>query len=110
MRSPRAQQAPTSTCARGVYMQFAARLPLHPLTPQLHQPAAVEHEASLLLRRRSLNVISGEAYTRWHGISESVADHIDERVANVAAAGAAIGDVVTREDRVSIVFVRKLDG
>jgi hypothetical protein len=77
---------------------------------QLQQPEAAEHEISLLLRRRSLNVISGEAYARWHGIAESSADHIDDRVVNAAVAGAAIGDVVTRGDRVSIVFVRKLDG
>lgn len=64
----------------------------------------------MLLRRRSLNVISGEAYARWHGIAESATDYIDDRVANVAEAGAAVGDVVTRGDRVSIVFVRKMDG
>lgn len=87
------------------------RPPSTPLPPQqLHQPAAAEHEVSLLLRRRSLNVISGEAYARWHGISESATDQIDERVANAAVAGVAVGDVVTRGDRVSIVFVRKLDG
>mmetsp|Transcript_23224 Transcript_23224/g.71156 ORF Transcript_23224/g.71156 Transcript_23224/m.71156 type:complete len:81 (+) Transcript_23224:140-382(+) len=77
---------------------------------QLHQPGKDEHEASLLLRRRSLNVICDEAYEHWHGIAEALEDIVDDRVANTSIAKAKVGDIVARRERVSIVFVRKLDG
>jgi len=54
--------------------------------------------------------MSDDAYGRHHGIAFAAADVVDSRVANAEVAGATAGEVVTRGDRVSIVFVRKLDG
>ena len=75
----------------------------------LHEPHAATPHASLLLRRRSLNVISAEAYAQFHGIAEREADVVDERVANAEAAEATLGEQVPRGPRVSIVFVSKLE-
>lgn len=73
----------------------------------LHAPRDPTPHASLLLRRRSLNILSGDAYEQFHGIVAREADVVDERCANAAAAGAAIGERIERRARVSIVFVRK---
>ena len=63
----------------------------------------------LLLRRRSLNVLSGDAYRLFHGIRCEANDEIDgETVANYVEADAQVGERVVREKRISIVFVRKL--
>ena len=63
----------------------------------------------LLLRRRSLNVLSGDAYRLFHGIRGGEFDELDtETVANLAEANGQAGERITRERRVSIVFVRKL--
>lgn len=63
----------------------------------------------LLLRRRCLNVLSGDAYRLFHGIRQVDADVLDaETVANLAEAGGAEGERVIRDQRISIVFVRKL--
>ena len=97
---------------------------------ELHSPveAAVRCEdetrlARLRLRRRSLNVLDGDAYRAFHGIRSTEQDVVsggrgeesaagaraDQGVANASAAGVA-GErlVVRRMRRVSIVFVSKL--
>lgn len=78
------------------------------VTLDLHAPHATAPHASLVLRRRSLNVISAEAYDQFHGIVAREADVVDELCANAHAAGAAVGERIERRARVSIVFVRKL--
>ena len=82
---------------------------------ELHEPcdAAVACEEGtrlgrLLLRRRSLNVLSGEAYRCFHGFPARGADLVDSTVANFAAARGVEGETVARVQRVSIVFVSKL--
>ena len=84
---------------------------------ELHRPedAAVACEAGtrlgrLLLRRRSLNVLRGDAYRCFHGIPWAESDVVDEAVANLHLAGgaSALGEQVLRARRVSIVFVAKL--
>ena len=84
---------------------------------ELHRPeeASVKCEPEtrlgrLLLRRRSLNVLSGDAYRCFHGIRWADSDTIDADVANLDLAGGdeAIGEEVRRARRVSIVFVCKL--
>ena len=83
---------------------------------ELHAPcdAAVTCEEGtrlgrLLLRRRSLNVLSGEAYRCFHGIPARDRDLVDPRtVVNFDVSGASDGEEVQRVRRVSIVFVSKL--
>lgn len=75
----------------------------------LHEPHVAAPHASLLLRRRSLNVISAEAYHQFHGIAERASDVVNGTVANAEAAGATPGECVPRAPRVSIVFVSKLE-
>ena len=82
---------------------------------ELHRPEddAVKCEpgtrvARLLLRRRSLVVLNGEAYRLFHGIRWSEQDAIDgDSIANLLAARGEIGESVQRQRRVSIVFVYK---
>lgn len=74
----------------------------------LHEPLQPEPFSQLLLRRRSLNVLSGEAYVLHHGIGAREADTLGPLVANLEPAGASVGDVVPRGPRVSIVLVHKL--
>lgn len=81
---------------------------------ELHRPeeAAVRCEpptrlARLLLRRRSLIVLSGDAYRAFHGIRRTEADLLDPDVINLTEAGGAEGEEVRRARRVSIVFVSK---
>ena len=82
---------------------------------ELHEPVdeAVACEEGtrlgrLLLRQRSLNVLSDEAYRCFHGIRWAGSDVVDEGVANFRAADATDGEEVRRARRVSIVFVSKL--
>ena len=83
---------------------------------ELHRPedAAVlcgesTRLARLLLRRRSLNVLSGNAYELFHGFPAAESDLIDGSEANFAAAIGAgyVGSRVSRKRRVSVVFVCK---
>ena len=83
---------------------------------ELHQPvdAAVSCEPAtrlgrMLLRRRSLNVLSGDAYRCYHGIPHAACDVVDSQtVVNMREAGGADGEELPRVRRVSIVFVAKL--
>tara|TARA_B110001452_G_scaffold198012_1_gene167926 strand:- start:131 stop:1228 length:1098 start_codon:yes stop_codon:yes gene_type:complete len=73
----------------------------------LHDPHDPQPRAQLLLRRRSLNVLADAAYELHHGIGAREQDTLGPLVANLQP-GDAIGDVVTRAPRVSIVLVHKL--
>lgn len=82
---------------------------------ELHRPeaAAVKAEAGtrlarLLLRRCSLNVLAGDAYRLFHGIQCATSDELDESVINLREAKGDVGQRLDRQDRVSIVFVRKI--
>merc|ERR1712146_111005 len=81
------------------------------LWDDLGRGTAVEGEpmAALVLRHRSLHVLSGSAYSDlFHGIRDAREDLITERCANAAAASVAIGDVLPRGTRrLSLVFVHK---
>ena len=64
--------------------------------------------AQLLLRRRSLNVMSDDAYTHvFHGITAHERDVVGPLVAN-RQSEAELGEVLQRAHRVSVVFVHKL--
>lgn len=81
----------------------------------LHKPTATEDAdanalplASLLLRRRSLNVYAGPAYSElFHGIAPRVEDVLRETVVNLEAED-SLGEVIKRRRRWSVVFVHKL--
>ena len=81
----------------------------------LHAPSAADDAegnaqplASLLLRRRSLNVYAGPAYSGlFHGIAQREQDVLDERVINLEAEDAP-GEIIPRGRRWSVVFVHKL--
>lgn len=82
---------------------------------ELHRPedAAVACEpptrlGRMLLRQRSLNVLKGEAYRCYHGIPRGECDVVDAAVDNLREAEGIEGEEVTRQRRVSVVFVAKL--
>ncbi|XP_068602789.1 alpha-ketoglutarate-dependent dioxygenase alkB homolog 6 [Brachionichthys hirsutus] len=59
--------------------------------------------ASLLLKPRSLLILQDETYRRLlHGIRPVARDTLTDKVANLAAAGAAPGETLTRGTRVSL--------
>ena len=64
--------------------------------------------ASLLLRRRSLMALRGDAYSAvWHGIAARDGDEVGSGVANLQP-GDELGERIPRAGRVSLVFVRKM--
>uniref|UniRef100_A0A8C8R772 AlkB homolog 6 n=1 Tax=Pelusios castaneus TaxID=367368 RepID=A0A8C8R772_9SAUR len=61
------------------------------------------HFLSLLLEPRSLLVLREDMYLRYlHGIQPTTSDTITEKVANVMACGAVLGDELHRGTRVSL--------
>ena len=64
--------------------------------------------SSLLLRRRSLNVYAGPAYSElFHGIAPRAEDVVREGIVNLTQDDER-GEVIPRRRRWSIVFVHKL--
>ena len=62
---------------------------------------------SLLLKRRSVVVLVGYAYTRlWHGIAPRTEDVVDELVLNRGEL--RVGSVLKREHRMSLTFRRSI--
>jgi len=82
----------------------------------LHRPTAADAAdanapplASLLLRRRSLNIYAGPAYSElFHGIAPREADVLTEAVVNFEADKDTLGEEIRRQRRWSVVFVHKL--
>ncbi|XP_027687001.1 alpha-ketoglutarate-dependent dioxygenase alkB homolog 6 isoform X2 [Chelonia mydas] len=69
-------------------------------TPQTEEQ---RHFLSLLLEPRSLLVLREDMYVRYlHGIRPAASDAVTEKVANVAACGAVLGDELRRGTRVSL--------
>ncbi|CAM4701132.1 unnamed protein product [Caretta caretta] len=69
-------------------------------TPQTEEQ---RHFLSLLLEPRSLLVLREDMYVRYlHGIRPAASDAITEKVTNVAACGAVLGDELRRGTRVSL--------
>ena len=82
---------------------------------ELHRPvdAAVACEpvtrlGRMLLRRRSLNVLRGDAYRCYHGFPGAERDVVDDSIVNLREAGGADGEELRRMRRISVVFVAKL--
>ena len=80
--------------------------PLPAATPPLGAPPPPP-PIELLLRRRSLNVLEGDAYMLHHGIAARERDTVGPLVANLQP-GDALGEEIVRARRVSIVLVHKL--
>ncbi|XP_065427860.1 alpha-ketoglutarate-dependent dioxygenase alkB homolog 6 isoform X7 [Chrysemys picta bellii] len=77
----------------------------HADSEQVPAPQTEEqrHFLSLLLEPRSLLVLREDMYVRYlHGIRPATSDAITEKVANVAACSAALGDELRRGTRVSL--------
>ncbi|OQV19682.1 Alpha-ketoglutarate-dependent dioxygenase alkB-like protein 6 [Hypsibius exemplaris] len=73
-----------------------------PIPDEQSQPSD-RHAFSLLLRPRSLVIIKDDVYTGYlHGIREVRNDTIDGKIANLPQTGAALGEILARETRVSL--------
>lgn len=58
---------------------------------------------SVLLEPRSLFLLTGDLYKNYlHGIAERTRDIVSERVANLDACNASIGDTLQRATRISL--------
>ncbi|XP_066281726.1 alpha-ketoglutarate-dependent dioxygenase alkB homolog 6-like [Branchiostoma lanceolatum] len=58
---------------------------------------------SFFLERRSLLILQEDLYHHFlHGIAEQSTDAITDRVRNLTSCGAAVGDTLTRDTRVSL--------
>lgn len=83
-------------------------LDLHLPSAAKDADASAQPHASLLLRRRSLNVYAGPAYSElFHGIAPRAEDVVREGIVNLTQDDER-GEVIPRRRRWSIVFVHKL--
>lgn len=75
----------------------------HPIDPAKIQTKEERYVGSMLLERRSLILVTNEAYAHYlHGIDERPVDYITEKVFNREICNRKIGDEVNRGLRISI--------